>query len=179
MNIFKKAPTLTSISHLILHAGFILLTYSIAIPSATGQSVIGTASNKGLINNQLHEWSVGEMCAVSTATTPALILTQGFLQATTTAVSTDELALIFTGITVMPNPTSAIATLRGHAPEGTKSIAFLLLDAKGALLQTACLTPQADGAVQQDIDLTPQPSGTYFLNIQISNATKTFSIIKL
>jgi hypothetical protein len=73
MNAFKKAPTLTSISRYILHTGFILLTYSMAIPFAAGQSVIGSASNKELINNQLHEWSVGKMCAVSTTTTPVLV----------------------------------------------------------------------------------------------------------
>lgn len=73
MNAFKKATNLTSISRYILHTGFTLLIFSIEIPSAAGQSVVGAASNKKLINNQLHEWSVGEMCTVSTITTPTLI----------------------------------------------------------------------------------------------------------
>ena len=55
MNAFKKIPTLTSISRYILHTGFILLTYSMAIPFAAGQSIFGSASNKELINSQLHE----------------------------------------------------------------------------------------------------------------------------
>jgi hypothetical protein len=73
MNAFKKAPTLTSISRYILHAGFILLTFSMATPFAAGQSIIGSESNKRLINNQLHECSVGEMCAVSRTTTVILV----------------------------------------------------------------------------------------------------------
>ena len=73
MNAFKKAPTLTSISRYILHTGFILLAYSMAIPFAAGQSVVGAASNKGLINNQLYECSVGKIGVVSTATPPILV----------------------------------------------------------------------------------------------------------
>jgi len=147
--------------------------------NAAAQTVVGAASGKALINNQIHEWSVGEMCAVTTAVAPALIVTQGFLQPQETPVPTGENVLVFGDLQVMPNPAVAIATLRGYLPSGIAAIAFQLLDAKGALLKSGTVNPAGDGQVEQDFDLSAQPAGTYFLNLQMDHSFRTFSMVKI
>jgi hypothetical protein len=119
------------------------------------------------------------MCAVATAVSPVLIVTQGFLQPQEEPVSTDETALIFGDLEVVPNPTAAIAILRGRLPVGSGTMIFEVLDVKGALLQSGSTDAAGDGQVEQHFDLSTQPTGTYFLNLQIKNAVSTFSIVKL
>ncbi|HOY07878.1 MAG TPA: hypothetical protein PLO67_20850, partial [Saprospiraceae bacterium] len=97
----------------------ILLLLSLALGAALpghSQSAFGAAANEAVINSQQHQWSVGEMCAVGTATSPSLLLTQGFLQPAGGVVPTQEADLIFTDLRVSPNPTAAIATLWGYLP---------------------------------------------------------------
>ena len=156
-----------------------LLLGVVAAGHLGAQTTIGAASGKAQINNQSHEWSVGEMCAVSTISSPTLIVTQGFFQPFIGTVATDEALLVFADFQVSPNPTAAMATLTGFFPEGEKTAALLLVDAKGGVIDNRTLQGEPKAPIQYEMDLTALPSGTYFLNIQLSTATKTFSIIKL
>ncbi|PWS31874.1 gliding motility-associated C-terminal domain-containing protein [Pedobacter paludis] len=62
---------------------FFPLLFSIGEAKAqntTLPSTINTASNYGKINNQLYDFSIGEMVLVQTFNANSLVLTQGFLQ---------------------------------------------------------------------------------------------------
>jgi len=143
------------------------------------QSTIGAASGKGSISNQLHEWSVGEMCAISTVGSPVLLVTQGFLQPQGVPVSTKDAEATFAGLRIIPNPTLALASISGSLPTGAAALVFKLFDSKGTLLEMGAITVLANGQIDGNIDLTAQPAGTYFLQLQTSGSTKTLSIVKL
>jgi len=161
----------------------ILLLLSLALGAALpghSQSAFGAAANEAVINSQQHQWSVGEMCAVGTATSPSLLLTQGFLQPAGGLVPTQEADLIFTDLRVSPNPTAAIATLWGYLPAGlTGPLTIQLWNAEGRVIQSGIAESQSDGFIRHTLDLTSYPAGTYFLCLQHSTSTKTISIVKL
>ena len=158
---------------------FFCLAQGAALPGHS-QSAFGAAANAAVINSQQHQWSVGEMCAVGTATSPSLLLTQGFLQPAGGVVPTQEADPIFTDLLVSPNPTAASATLWGHLPAGlTGPLTIQLWNAEGKAVQSVMVESQSDGFIRHTLDLTAFPAGTYFLSLQHSTATKTISIVKL
>lgn len=158
---------------------FFCLAQGAALPIRS-QSVLGAAANEAVINSRQHQWSVGEMCAVGTVTSPSLLLTQGFLQPAGGVVPTQEADLIFTDLRVSPNPTAAIATLWGYLPAGlTGPLTIQLWNAEGRVIQSGIAESQSDGFIRHTLDLTSYPAGTYFLYLQHSTATKTISIVKL
>ena len=143
------------------------------------QSALTAASGRYVNGNQVHEWSVGEMCAISTAVAPQLIVTQGFLQPELTTVSTNESAIFFAGLCVQPNPTAAIATITGRVETANATIQFELIDAKAATVLRGQMAVAADGSVSQAVDLSAQPSGTYFLHLNTAHFHSTLLLIKL
>lgn len=143
------------------------------------QTALTAASGRFATGNQVHEWSVGEMCAISTAVAPQLIVTQGFLQPQLTPVSTNESAVFFAGLKVQPNPTAATATLTGQLERAGTDIRFELIDAKAAIVLQGQTAVSPDGFVSQDFDLTAQPAGTYFLHLHTGNFHSTLLLIKL
>jgi hypothetical protein len=74
-------------------------------------------SSGGVIQNSSHslEWSLGEL-AVSTLTSPANLLTQGFLQPTTTTVGTEDL-FDESRFSAFPNPVSDWLNLQTDIPD--------------------------------------------------------------
>ena len=71
----------------------------------------------GVIQNSSYslEWSLGEL-AVSTLSSPANLLTQGFLQPTTTTVGTNDL-FDESRFTAFPNPVSDWLTMQTDMPD--------------------------------------------------------------
>jgi len=119
------------------------------------------------------------MCAISTAISPQLIVTQGFLQPQLTPVSTNESAVFFAGLKMQPNPTAAFATLTGQVEKANATIQFELIDAKATVVHSGQMAVSPDGFVSQDFDLTAQPAGTYFLHLHTGNFHSTLLLIKL
>lgn len=162
-----------------LIAVIMVVTWLAPAHYCNAQTALTAASGRFATGNQVHEWSVGEMCAVSTAVSPQLIVTQGFLQPQLTPVSTNESAVFFAGLKVQPNPTAATATLTGQLEKGNSTIQFELIDAKAALVLQGQMAVSSDGFVSQDFDLTAQPTGTYFLHLHTGNFHSTLLLIKL
>jgi hypothetical protein len=157
----------------------LITTFLFGMDSLQSQSVINAASNSASFNNQLHEWAVGEMCAVATVSTASLIVTQGFLQPGETMVFSEEIKAVVSGLMVFPNPTSAIATLQGRFSGSISPLAIQLVDANGRVLKNAFIPIKPGGQIEHEFDLTPFTAGTYFLSINASGLIKTFPIIKL
>lgn len=76
---------------------FVLLLLMFFATNATAQSlpyVVNSASGSGKINNQLYDFSIGEMALVQTFQSTNITLTQGFLQPFLTIQTTADVAIV-------------------------------------------------------------------------------------
>jgi len=76
---------------------FVLLLLMFFATNATAQSlpyVVNSASGSGKINNQLYDFSIGEMALVQTFQSTNTTLTQGFLQPFLIIQTTADLAIV-------------------------------------------------------------------------------------
>jgi hypothetical protein len=153
----------------------------VVLPMSLAQSVVGTASGSGVIGNQqTHAWSVGEMCAITTQTSPTLVVTQGFLQPSDAPVSTDEPAgLWVTDLLVFPNPTIQSVQISGTIGTTPMDIQMLLTDASGKSLWANALALAGGTSLNQQIDLSLYPSGQYMLTLSGTGKPLTYIITKI
>ncbi|KRT16476.1 hypothetical protein ASU31_09950 [Pedobacter ginsenosidimutans] len=89
---FFKLNTMRKISYL-----FVFLLLMFFATNATAQSlpyVVNSASGSGKINNQLYDFSIGEMALVQTFQSTNITLTQGFLQPFLTIQTTADVAIV-------------------------------------------------------------------------------------
>lgn len=97
----------------------ILLLALLFVRTIEAQNLSPTVVNTsgGVIQNSSHslEWSLGEL-AVSTLTSPANLLTQGFLQPNVTTVGTEDL-FDESQLAVFPNPVSDWLNLQTDIPD--------------------------------------------------------------
>ena len=99
---------------------FLFFLYALSfVRTIEAQNLSPTVVNSsgGVIQNSSHslEWSLGEL-AVSTLTSPANLLTQGFLQPTTTTVGTEDL-FDESRFSAFPNPVSDWLNLQTDIPD--------------------------------------------------------------
>ncbi|WP_167346172.1 gliding motility-associated C-terminal domain-containing protein [Pedobacter ginsenosidimutans] len=76
---------------------FVFLLLMFFATNATAQSlpyVVNSASGSGKINNQLYDFSIGEMALVQTFQSTNITLTQGFLQPFLTIQTTADVAIV-------------------------------------------------------------------------------------
>jgi hypothetical protein len=78
----------------------------ICAAQSLGPATLNAAGGSTAVSGNTHEWSVGEMVLVHTATTSGLVVTQGILQPMlqVTGIHDNELAL--EGMSIYPNPAS-------------------------------------------------------------------------
>jgi len=89
---FFKLNTMRKISYL-----FVLLQLMFFATSVNAQSLpyaVTSASGSGKINNQLYDFSIGEMALVQTFQVANITLTQGFLQPFLIIQTTADLAIV-------------------------------------------------------------------------------------
>lgn len=89
---FFKLNTMRKISYL-----FVLLLLMFFGTNVNAQSlpyVVNSASGSGKINNQLYDFSIGEMALVQTFQSTNTTLTQGFLQPFLTIQTTADVAIV-------------------------------------------------------------------------------------
>jgi hypothetical protein len=152
-----------------------------AFSMSTAQTVVGAASGNGTIGGQqIHTWSVGEMCAVSTQTSPTLIVTQGFLQPADAPISTDAPAgFLVTDLRVFPNPSAQWVQISGTLGADPLDIRLQLTDATGKLLWSQSLSLAGGTTLDQSIDLSLYPSGQYMLTLFSTDKPLTYIITKI
>jgi hypothetical protein len=109
-------------------------------------------------------WTLGQPGPVSLATSPSLIVTQGFQQGDEVEVgiitypNTDGL------ITAFPNPSNGVFTLGGNL-SGPVTLACEIYDCYGRKIQKKTVEVPADGHLQYPLDLKGSSPGVYLLQI--------------
>lgn len=156
----------------ILIGAFVLYT---GIQDANGQS-IGPSTLNGTgytatLGGNTYDWSVGEMTMVSTFTGPAVIVTQGVLQADPAATISGIPGLSMAQqLQVFPNPASSIVNLRF-----TSAIAgelnYKLIDVTGKTM-VACNIDAKPGITSEQMDISYLAAATYMLNVSFTTGDK-------
>jgi hypothetical protein len=137
-----------------------------------------SAGNSTTINGTIHEWSVGEMVLVNTATTTTFILTQGLLQPSYSVVNNPGSSIH--PFSIYPNPAGPTLFIQPGLPAGSPLL-VICYDALGrkTLVNSFQLI---SGTELQTIDLKGMTSGNYFLHITYySNGqpvSTTYKIVK-
>jgi len=119
--------------------------------------------------NQI-SWSIGEV-VITTASTSANIITQGFHQTNLSVVGVKDFTLNST-ISVFPNPTTELLTIEVEEFSGLK---YHLFDMNGKIISEKNLSETTTS-----ITLIDEAKGTYLLKIfdLNSNKSKSYKIIK-
>lgn len=134
----------------------ILLLALLFVQTIEAQNLSPTVVNSsgGIIQNSSHslEWSLGEL-AVSTLTSPANLLTQGFLQPNVTIVGTKDL-FDESRLAVFPNPVSDWLNLQTDIPN-IKTVQ--VHDVLGRLV--------LQGGFQPLLDVQQLGSGTFVVSL--------------
>ena len=131
------------------------------------------------------EWSFGEAMAITTMSSPNIIVTNGVLQPGThnpaTINNTEEWDR--DEIRILPNPTQNVIEIDFFSKQQGK-VNLNLIDASGRLMAQRQFDYYGTGRIEK-WDLSRYSSGTYFLNIQLapvgtSVAKKgTFKVVKI
>jgi len=153
---------------------FITIILCLLAINCSAQSIINTSGNTATLAGNTYSYSIGEMCAVHTATSATLIVTQGLLQPTTegpTAIENTWLAS--DNVRVYPNPSNAIIHLELNTNE-VADAKFVLLDISGKniITQKAILT---SGLNKYEFDLSQVANAYYVLQVQLSKKDKNYS----
>lgn len=129
-------------------------------------STLNAAGASAVVGTNTHEWSVGEMVLVHTATAGSTTVTQGLLQPSylSNADIHEETSGAQEQFILFPNPTDGQISLQPYLGTGTE-LDLTLLDLTGKVL----LRRQAvlhNGNEAQSVDLNPYAAGMYILSIQ-------------
>jgi hypothetical protein len=138
-----------------------------AAGAAFGQTSFNASSaNATLKGGIAHEYVVGEMMLVHTASAGTVKLTQGFLQPHrlyVESVAQGGYTDLLENLKVFPNPTTDLLFVECLVNE-TSRLTYQLFDATGHLILNKNAM-QREGADRFSIDLRSFASGTYFLVI--------------
>jgi Secretion system C-terminal sorting domain len=165
--------------------GLIAITMALS-HQAQAQTCFNVASNSfTTTDGNQYAYSIGEMVAISTQQNPNIMVTQGFLQPTTTllaAAPNHGKTQIGSDIKVYPNPTENFLFVELDMP----SEAILELVLRDALGKTIYVRKENTliGINKLKLDLTAYAAGTYFLFITNPSDTQqainySFKIQKL
>lgn len=134
---------------------------------ALGQTSFNASSAQANLKGGIsHEYVVGEMVLVHTASAGSVKLTQGFLQPHriyVEAVGQGGYTDLLENLKVFPNPTTDLLFVECLVNE-TSRLTYQLFDATGHLILNRN-SMQREGADRFSIDLRSFASGTYFLVI--------------
>lgn len=127
-----------------------------------------------IINDNIYDWSFGEMTLVSTSSTSNLIVTQGLLQnqSDSTANSINKPTATLQKILVYPNPAEDILYFESDYKTASK-LNYMLVDVAGKIIINKDMNVSV-GTYKQAIDLTTLPKGIYVLKITAIQENKPF-----
>ena len=143
-----------------------LLVTGLARGQSTGPTIINAAGNTATIAGNRFDWSVGEMCMVSTLTTPAISVTQGILQPVERDhTGTASHSLLPKQLQVFPNPATSIVNIQySSAINGTLTYRLIAMDGKIIVQKTLKVKP---GIVSEQINIYALACATYMLQVTV------------
>ena len=151
----------------------ILIILLVAVcPGLLAQEVIATAGSTLSNSNGSISFTIGESVA-NALTKGDKTITQGFQQSNISVSMVTELKDLEFSITVYPNPTSDVLTLK-LSKEDVTGIQYLLFDNNGKLLSKKDLVSNETSVLVNHLS-----NGLYVLKVQSGlRELKTFKIIK-
>lgn len=142
------------------------------------RQVIGSTGGTASAGNIEVSSTTGEI-AVSTQTSPSIILTEGYHQANdTNLVSVTEIESI-TEMKLYPNPTRTSSFLQISA-NTDNLVSVSVYSAQGKLVSNKSFQLSAGKQSTIELDITTQASGVYFVKINGENSrfNKTVRLVK-
>jgi len=163
---------------------YYVLSIGILITSSVcGQSILNTSGSSTVVNQMVHEWSIGEMLSINTYSASSIIVTEGVLQPVNLVTSIDESTLnqAQSMITVYPNPTVDLVNIQ--IEEGISGkVVYTVRDMSGKIVSQQDSEAQ-NGQNPIAVDFTQAVKGQYTLQIQFnkdgSAISKTYNIQKI
>jgi Secretion system C-terminal sorting domain len=132
--------------------------------ACNAQSTINASGNTKTTSSMIHDYSVGEMVLVHTASSAHLIVTQGVLQPSSSADLQPTLAL---QMNVYPNPSTNIVYIECMLLQPS-DIKIQLLDINGKIIYAAQHN-QIDGFQKMPISLESFANGNYIIHANIKS----------
>lgn len=135
-------------------------------------ATLNVSGGSNTINNQVFEYSIGEMALVNTATAPNIIVTQGVLQPfeVETGISDSELA--DGQLLVYPNPVDDIVNVAANLPPGG-TLQLRVYDLNGKILNQKEVTI-LNGKENTSLRFSHLASGSYILKATFETDSKLF-----
>jgi len=150
----------------------IFLTF-LAINS-DAQSTINANGNTATIGGNTYSFSVGEMCAVHTASNGSVVITHGVLQPMSdNSVGINETWLASDKIHVYPNPTSTKIQLELNTND-LADADFVLMDMQGRMVLSKQDKLSA-GNNKFEFDLSHLANAYYVLQVKLNKSNATYS----
>lgn len=134
-----------------------------ASAQSIGPSIINATGGSGAIGSYMYDWSIGELCMVSTYYGSDIIVTQGLLQNDISFAAGVANHTLTDGLQVFPNPASSEVNLRlTSATEGRLS--YRLMDMTGKTIKTS-MTDIRPGATLEQLNISGLAAATYLLEV--------------
>lgn len=165
---------------LLLAVAFLLFCGYTARGQSIGTRTVNVAGASTTVNNQVHEWSVGEMALINTFSSSTLTVTQGVLQPVDFPTDVPYVRLD-EQLDVYPNPATATVYLKYNlVNRGT--LAYVLTDIAGKKLKEHTIEGKVVAGTEA-IDLSAYADGSYMLNVVYTGGlqpeTVSFKIQKI
>lgn len=138
-----------------------------------GPSIINAAGGSANIGSATHEFSIGEMAVVHTASTSNIVVTHGVLQPLMKATSIKDADFFKQFLSLYPNPTQNIVYFQPAFRRGG-ILSFQLFDIVGRLVMDGSFDLKY-GSEKQQIVLGHLVSGSYMLHVRFEQGVNTFN----
>jgi hypothetical protein len=169
-----KESSMKKLCNLLLISGLSLGVHAQSVTPSTFNASGGSA----LLGGNTHEWSIGEMILVNTASTPNLIVTQGLLQPIIkdAASGVQDLALL-QDVQVYPNPADQVLFVSSGQPaNGTMYI--VLSDIGGRTLQERSVKTASSQPYNLSFDVSALAAGAYALTLSFEAENRSEGTIR-
>lgn len=132
--------------------------------------IVNSMGGAATVNDNIYDWSFGEMVLVNTFSTPNLIVTQGILQPEPypNPSGINPPASSIKNIKIYPNPSQDIIHIQSD-DKTERKFRYTLLDINGKILTNK------EGEKTQTINLSGFPAGMYMLKITVVEQQQTLS----
>jgi Secretion system C-terminal sorting domain len=141
----------------------VVLNANAAFSQSIAPQVVNTCGGTAAGNSGILEWSLGEI-AITTATSPSNMLTQGVLQPQLYTVATEDV-IQKTKITVFPNPTESKLYLETNEQIFEQ---YTIIEASGKLIRQSQFT--------NEISVNDLQNGVYWLQLITKDAKNNQTI---
>lgn len=131
-------------------------------------NIINATGGSGSIGSYMYDWSIGELCMVSTYYGSDIIVTQGLLQNDISFAAGVVNKTLDDGLQVFPNPASSEVNLR-LTSQAEGNLSYRLMDMTGKTIKTSN-TDVKPGTTLEQLNISEIAAATYLLEVSFKTA---------